>query len=146
MSASDLIPFFVIAALVWFWFDGLKVRETAITVARAACARRGVQFLDETVALRSLRTARNGQGQLVWRRIYGFEYSLSGVDRHQGTIVLHGNTAHAVEIYVPMGVADPVSLERVSPEATPLPSACSNDATHNPCCGHGSCPGSQSPN
>ncbi|TSA21346.1 MAG: DUF3301 domain-containing protein [Betaproteobacteria bacterium] len=115
MSASDLIPFFVIAALVWFWFDGLKVRETAITVARAACARRGVQFLDETVALRSLRTARNGQGQLVWRRLYGFEYSLSGVDRHQGTIVLHGDTAQAVEIYVPMGLDEPTRVEDTPP-------------------------------
>lgn len=146
MSASDLIPFFVIAALVWFWFDGLKVRETAISVTRAACARRGVQFLDETVALRRLRTARNTHGQLVWRRIYGFEYSLNGVDRYQGTILLHGNTAQMVDIHVPMGLDDPMCVEGTSPRPTLLPSACGNDATHDQRCGHCRCPGSQSPN
>ncbi len=78
------------AALVWLWYDSLKAREAGISEARAACAAEGWQFLDETVAIDSLRLARDDMGQLRLRRVYRFEFSDTGNNRRAGSIVLFG--------------------------------------------------------
>ena len=41
----------------WFAYDAMRVRETAIALARAACERQGLQFLDFTVQGARLRVA-----------------------------------------------------------------------------------------
>ena len=48
----------VFGGLAWFWWDGLKKRERAVGAARRVCAQAGVQFLDDSVALRRLRLRR----------------------------------------------------------------------------------------
>ena len=79
-----------IAALAWFIWDGLKAREAAVAASRAACAAEQAMFLDDTVAVRSLRPVRT-EGSLKLRRVYSFEYSVTGNDRHNGSIVLIGD-------------------------------------------------------
>lgn len=76
---------------VWFWVDTLKAREIAIAAAQSACAEDGLQFLDETAAVRSLRLARDEAGRLRLRRIYGFEFSDTGDNRRAGSIALLGH-------------------------------------------------------
>lgn len=84
--------FFLLLAVgaVWFWMDSLKAREIAIRAAEKACEEEGLQFLDETAAVRSLRLARDEAGRLRLRRIYGFEFSDTGDNRRAGTIALLG--------------------------------------------------------
>jgi hypothetical protein len=82
----------VIAAIAWFMWDSLKAREAAVKASRAACTAENFMFLDETVAIQSLRLARNDEGQLRLRRVYGFEYSESGDSRRRGNIVLVGDS------------------------------------------------------
>lgn len=105
MSTTELFTLLAMAALVWFWFDGLKAREIAVAFARSACDRTGLQFLDETVALRSLRTTRDAHGHLVWKRLYGFEFSRTGVDRLQATVLLHGSLPVSVDLRRSVDVA-----------------------------------------
>jgi len=99
MSSTELFTLLAIAFLVWFWFDGLKAREIAVAFARSACERSGLQLLDETVALRSLRTTRDAHGHLVWKRLYAFEFSRTGVDRLQATVLLHGSLPVSVDLH-----------------------------------------------
>ena len=106
MSTTELLALLAMAALVWFWFDGLKAREIAVAFARASCERSGLQFLDESVALRSLRTTRDAYGHLVWKRLYGFEFSRTGVDRLQATVMLHGS--HPVSVDLQRSVDVPI--------------------------------------
>lgn len=100
------MPYFEIAgllalgAIVWLWYDGLKARDAGIRVVRAACQSEGLQLLDDTVAIASLRPARNDDGQLVLRRVYSFEYSDTGDNRRRGSVVLLGQRA----IVLNMGV------------------------------------------
>lgn len=77
-------------ALLYFWWANTQSRETAIKLARAACARCGVQLLDETVTLQKLRPRRTAKGHMGIARWYTFEFSASGNDRKRGIVGLLG--------------------------------------------------------
>ncbi len=94
----DLLPLALLALFVWYWMDSLKTREIALDAARKACARVGHQFLDETVATERTRPTRNEHGQICLRRVYRFEYSDTGDNRHRGAVVMLGQTVDVVQI------------------------------------------------
>ncbi len=77
-------------AVGWAWMEALRARETALAACARACRQIDAQLLDETVALQALWFARDGSGQMRWRRRYGFEFSLDGVGRHRGEVILLG--------------------------------------------------------
>lgn len=87
---SEILFLMLGAGGVWFWLDSLKAREIAVRAAEAACVEEGLQFLDETAAVRSLRLARDDEGRLRLRRIYGFEFSDNGDNRCPGSLALLG--------------------------------------------------------
>jgi hypothetical protein len=102
MAYSTLNLLLVLMLLIWFWRDSLRARERATTISRKACESHGVQFLDQTVALRrlGLRWLRSG---IKLRRLYVFDYSLEGRGRMTGYIVMlgqHAETLH-LDISVP---------------------------------------------
>ena len=74
----------------FFWLDSLRARERALQAGRSACERYALQFLDETVAFTRLRLARNEDGELRIARTYTFEFSDTGNNRRQGSIVMLG--------------------------------------------------------
>lgn len=91
----------------WLWLAGLRARDAAMDAARRACDAEGVQLLDDTVALESLRPRRDSDGAVALRRIYHFEFSDTGDNRLHGSVTLvraeveavylephHGQRAH----------------------------------------------------
>jgi hypothetical protein len=98
MSGLELTLLLLLGALAWFWFDSLKAREAGMHEARLACRREGVQLLDETVLCRSLRLGRDDNGHVALKRVYEFEYSGSGNDRHQGSVVLLGREVVMLDV------------------------------------------------
>ena len=98
MTLAELAAVLLLGGLVWFWFDSLKAREAGIDAARRACLREAVQFLDETVVGHGLRLARDERGPVVLRRAFEFEYSVSGDDRHTGSVVLEGREVVLVDV------------------------------------------------
>ena len=95
---ENLLVLGLIGAGIWFWLDSMQARERAIDAAMRACKSVGVQFLDQTAALESLKPARNAQGHLVWRRIYRFEYSAAGVERRLGRAIIRGKVLEQVQL------------------------------------------------
>lgn len=91
MSPFEIFVLAVFAALGWLWFDSLKARELALRAAREACAADGFMLLDDTVAIASLKPARNEDGRLQLQRSYDFEYSDTGDNRIAGGILLLGH-------------------------------------------------------
>jgi len=89
--------------LVWFWADSLRVREQALRACARACKQIDAQLLDQTVALRRIRIARDRNGRAVWLRTYRFEYTLDGAQRLRGSAVLRGRTVETVVIQSPDG-------------------------------------------
>lgn len=98
MHWFELVSLLILAALAWLWFDSVKVREIALRAARHACQAEGCQFLDETVAIAGLRTARDDDGRLLLRRTYHFEYSDTGENRRPGSVVMLGQQVAALNI------------------------------------------------
>ncbi len=90
MDLLDVLGLLIFAAGGWLWYDSLKARETAVVAARAACAAEDLMLLDDTVAIARLGFGRDDGGTLRLRRVYGFEYSDTGNDRHGGSIALLG--------------------------------------------------------
>ncbi len=95
-----MIVFLLTAAaiLVWFWLDSLRAREQAVAACAAVCGERGLQFLDQTVALSHLGLKRNARGRLQLFRAYAFDYSTDGTDRWPGRAVLLGAVVMSVEM------------------------------------------------
>lgn len=85
-----------IAVLGWWWYDSMRARERALVVAGAACARDGLQLLDETVECVNTRPARDDDGRFVLRRTYRFEFSDDGNNRRAGSVVILGTTVESL--------------------------------------------------
>jgi len=98
MPLFETISIAVLGLLAWLWLDSLKAREAGIREARAACADEDLQLLDDTVAIHSLRLARDGGGRLRLQRVYGFEYSDTGDNRRQGSVTLLGHDVVMVSL------------------------------------------------
>lgn len=98
MDVLDLILALSLAALGWFWYDGLRALEVARTAGKQACGRAGVQFLDDTVASVKLGLGRDEYGRTVLRRVYRFEFSDTGDNRLEGRLVLLGARVESIEM------------------------------------------------
>ena len=98
MELLELLVLGLMAAGVWLWLDSLKAREIGIKAAKQACAEEELQFLDDTVLIRSLRLARDDDGQLKLRRVYAFEYSDNGDNRRSGSVTLLGNEVEMLHV------------------------------------------------
>lgn len=85
-----------LALLVWLWFDSMRARERALASGRRACERDGLMFLDETVACVALGFARNADGRLALRRTYHFEFSDTGDNRRNGSVVMLGGEVESL--------------------------------------------------
>lgn len=95
----DMMSFFLLlllAAIGWFWFDGLRALEIARHAGKRACSIAEVQFLDDTVASIALALVRNELGRRVLRRTYRFEFSETGDTRLEGRLVLLGTKVESV--------------------------------------------------
>lgn len=84
--------FFLLLAGGWFWLDSHRVLDLARAAARQFCAQQNLQLLDDTVASISVRLERNAQGRMIIARTYRFEFSDTGDNRLNGSIVMLGHT------------------------------------------------------
>lgn len=98
MDFTDLLFILLLAALAGFWLDSLRALETARNAGKRACNGAGVQFLDDTVTVTALALKRNAAGHLAIRRTYRFEFSDTGDNRLEGTLVLLGARVESVEM------------------------------------------------
>ena len=94
----QLFFIFLIALLIWFWHDTMQAREHAIVIGKRHCQNDGLQLLDETVSLSSMRLRRNSDGQVTFRRVYEFEFSDNGDNRRLGSITLLGRHAESIQL------------------------------------------------
>ena len=105
MDLLELLGLLLLAGTGWLWFDSLSAREAAVAAAKAACAAEDLLLLDDTVAICGLRLARDGDGVMRIQRVYGFEYSDTGNDRHSGSIVMLGSRVLVINIMRRQGPA-----------------------------------------
>jgi hypothetical protein len=98
MGIAEFLGLFAAMAGGWFFWDSLKAREAANAAMRTACKAERLLFLDDTVALESVWLTRDNDGHLKLRRVYGFEYSDTGQNRREGSVVMGGDTVSIVDV------------------------------------------------
>lgn len=98
MDLLDILTLLLFAGGGWLWYDSLDAREKAIAAAKSACTAEDLLLLDETVAITRLGAGRDDDGVLRIRRVYGFEYSDTGNDRHPGSIVMLGSRVLVINL------------------------------------------------
>ena len=91
MPGTEIFGILALAGIIWFWLDGVRAGEAAVRAAREACTAEGLMLLDDTVAISSLKLARDPYGALGLQRAYDFEYSDTGDNRLKGSVVLQGH-------------------------------------------------------
>ncbi|MFO8154716.1 MAG: DUF3301 domain-containing protein [Pseudomonadota bacterium] len=102
MDHGLILGALAIGLVVAFWMAALRTREQALRLARMACRRAEVQFLDQTVALERLRPYW-GESGLVLRRTYRFEFSSADGGRRDGYLTLLGRRPEQVWLDLPDG-------------------------------------------
>ena len=119
-QVSDLIALTALAAVAGAWLKFTRARERAVDEARRQCSQHGLQLLDETVGLRSLRWRRvDGRRQLELG--YVFEVSAHGDDRLDGRLWMHGDRLAGVSLpkaATPLPEAEP---RRTAPPDNVIP-------------------------
>jgi hypothetical protein len=86
----DVVLLLLFGAAGLYFFNGIRVRELALQQARRACDREDAQLLDESVGVQRVSLSRDRDGRWhVWRQ-YRFEYSLDGVERRRGNVIMLG--------------------------------------------------------
>lgn len=102
---SNLLAIFLLLLVGWFWLDSLRAREIALGICKAACEARGLQLLDQAVALRRLGLTWRAEG-IRLRRVYRFDFSEEGLGRQSGYLVLRGIDLDDLSFGLPGQVSD----------------------------------------
>ena len=95
---SELALLVFLGLIIVLWHDSRRVQEIAVARCRDACARAGVQFLDEVAPVWRIRFARDPGGVLRVRRVFTFEYATDHGERRSGSIVMLGRTPVALNL------------------------------------------------
>jgi len=94
---SDLILLLALLAIIGLWLKLSRAREEATYEARLRCRQHGLQLLDESVGLRSVKLHRH-HGGLQLERCYTFEVSIDGDDREPGRLWMIGRTVTGLSL------------------------------------------------
>jgi len=101
MELSSIILSFALIGIFWFWWRTMQAREYAEKLARLACQREHVQFLDGTVALKRIRYIKDKRGNYHLLRYFGFEFSVSGSDRYPGVVTMRAMVQQYLHMDLP---------------------------------------------
>lgn len=93
-----LIALIAILLAAWFWRSSMQAKELATEVARNSCNNHDLQFLDETVAIKSIKLRRDEMGSPTLLRHYEFEYYDGEQIRKKSTIDLLGTVVIDIEL------------------------------------------------
>lgn len=95
--ANLFILLLLAGAGAWLWHTH-GLRERALAAVRQHCAKTGVELLDDNVALRSFGLYPDAHGRQRMARIYDFEFTVTGEQRYNGSIVMFSHGVGRIEL------------------------------------------------
>ncbi|WP_199096420.1 DUF3301 domain-containing protein [Dyella sp. ASV21] len=113
----DLILLVALLGIVGAWLKFSRAREQAVEEARRQCRQHGLQLLDESVGLRSVRL-RRGNGPMRLERCYSFEVSIDGDDREPGRLWMIGHTLTGLSLPTIQSHLPGLQVEHSAPPAS----------------------------
>ena len=112
---TNLLLLLLAAAIVMLWLDGARAREFATGLVQGYCGNRNMQFLDGTVALVRVGIRWTASGLRI-RRMFRFDFSLEGVGRRTGHILMLGTRLETIDDGLPDPDRDMVEPQHRSTE------------------------------
>lgn len=97
----------------WLWHNH-GLREKALERVKQHCAKLDLELLDGNVALKKIGFVRDANGRKRLARVYNFEFTVTGEQRHPGTVTQFG--AHTMQIELapyPFEIKTPVQVDNV---------------------------------
>ena len=98
VTMTELLTLLFLALMALYFWGAVKAKELAIRAGRAACEKRGLQFLDQTVEQRQVRFGLDERNNPSWKRTYYFEFASSGEFRYEGQIQMHGHRLQSIKL------------------------------------------------
>ncbi len=96
LTLENLFGLMVLLTLgSWLWHNH-GLRERALERVKQHCAKLDLELLDDTIALRRIGFIPDARGRRRLGRVYDFEFTVTGEQRHSGTATQFG--AHALHI------------------------------------------------
>ncbi len=87
---GEVLALFLLGLLGLHVMASIRVRELALQHVNAASRRDDFQLLDQAVQIQKVSLSRDREGRWrVWRQ-YRFDYSVDGVERRQGHVIMLG--------------------------------------------------------
>ena len=103
---TDIILIGTLCLAYLYWLNAQKAKEIALAAARNHCLVMDVQMLDDYVALNGIRLNRDNIGKIQLRRSFLFEFSSTGNERYNGTVLMRGYRVESI-------VMDPYRIEQI---------------------------------
>ncbi|KXU37548.1 hypothetical protein AXE65_02860 [Ventosimonas gracilis] len=98
LNLSTILLFMLFAAIAaWLW-HAHGLRERALELVKQHCLRNGLLLLDDNVALRRMALLSDAVGRKRLARIYQFEFTVTGEQRHTGRITLFGRHLGGIQL------------------------------------------------
>jgi hypothetical protein len=97
-SLTDLIWLTLFGgAALYLWRSG-QFKGRARGLAIAHCKQLGLQLLDHSMVITSLRPVRSAEGRLEFRRKFRFEFASIGDHRYQGELIMVGLRFESIDL------------------------------------------------
>ena len=93
---NDFILIGIMCMAYGYWFNAQKAKEIALRAAIDHCLAMEVQMLDGYVALNGIWLKRDKLGKLLLRRSFLFEFSSTGNERYNGTVLMLGRRVESI--------------------------------------------------
>jgi len=95
-SLGEVLALLVFGALCVHFLAATRIRELALQHVAVAGKRDDFQLLDQSVHIQRFSLSRDSQGRWrVWRQ-FRFDYSMDGVERRQGHVIMLGKKLQSV--------------------------------------------------
>ncbi len=98
LTLSSIFWTALVVTLFSFWWQGDKIKATALQHLYQYFREQDLQLLDQTIVLKGVRPHRGDSGSLQLRRRYGFEFTSTGEERYKGLIELSGRKLLSIEL------------------------------------------------
>lgn len=98
MTLRSILLTAIVIGLCWYWLKSRELKERALRAAAKKCDSLGVELLDQSVVLRSLRPMRGAGGGIQLYRRYVFDFSSTGEQRYQGEVTMIGSRVERISL------------------------------------------------
>ena len=97
-SLAKLLLLILAGVIAVYWWQSGLFKGRARELAAAHCRQLGLQLLDQSMVITSIRPIRGSDGRIAFRRTYQFEFASTGDRRYQGKLVMQAMRLESIEL------------------------------------------------